>query len=90
MYYLGSGEKLISKNQHLHDGKHGAALAVRITPRASKDRIVDILSDGTIKIHLKGTPSELTSNDGLLDFLAQKLSISSARLEIIQGSSGRD
>ena len=34
---------------HLHDGKKGAALALRVTPRASKNEIVEVLSDGTVK-----------------------------------------
>ena len=33
------------RNFHLHDGKMGAAIAVRVTPRASRNKIVEILSD---------------------------------------------
>jgi hypothetical protein len=32
-----------SRPFRLHNGKTGAALAVRVTPRASKNEIVDIL-----------------------------------------------
>ena len=47
---------MASRSYHLHDGKKGAALAVRVTPRASKNEIVDILSDGTVKVHLTAPP----------------------------------
>ena len=43
---------------HLHDGKKGSALAVRVTPRASRNEIVEILSDGTVKIRLTSPPVE--------------------------------
>ena len=33
---------------HLHDGKVGSALAVRVTPRAGRNEIMEVMSDGTI------------------------------------------
>jgi len=74
----------------LHDGKKGAALAIRIIPRAKQNKIVDILSDGTVKIQIKAGPSDETINDILLGFLAKELNISKSRLEIVGGSTGRD
>ena len=41
---------------HLHDGKVGAAITVRVTPRASKNEISEILDDGTIKVRLIAGP----------------------------------
>ena len=74
----------------LHDGKKGAALAIRITPRARQNKVVDILSDGTIKVHLKASPSDPMINDMLLDFLSNELNVSKGRLEIVGGNTGRD
>ena len=74
----------------LHDGKKGAALAIRITPRAKQNKVVDILRDGTIKVHLKAGPSDLMTNDILLDFLSSELNLSRSRLEIVGGNTGRD
>ena len=51
---------------HLHDGKKGAALALRVTPRASKNEIVEVLSDGTVKVHLTAPPVEGKANEALL------------------------
>lgn len=74
----------------LHDGKKGAALAIRITPRAKQNKVVDILSDGTIKIHLKTDPSDPNINELLLIFLSKELNVSKNRLEIVGGTTGRD
>jgi uncharacterized protein len=79
-----------SRSFHLHDGKKGAALAVRVTPRASKNEIVDILSDGTVKVHLTAPPLEGKANEALLKFLAKVLEIPVKQLEIVAGANGRD
>ncbi|HEX7394491.1 MAG TPA: DUF167 domain-containing protein [Anaerolineaceae bacterium] len=79
-----------SRSFHLHDGKKGAALAVRVTPRASKNEIVDILSDGTVKIHLTAPPVEGKANAALLKFLSKVLDVSQKRLELVAGAGGRD
>ena len=75
---------------HLHDGKKGAALAVRVTPRASKNEIVDILSDGTVKVHLTAPPLEGKANEALLKYLAKILNVAPSRLEVVAGAASRD
>jgi uncharacterized protein len=78
------------RDYHLHDGKMGAALALRVTPRASKNEIVEVLSDGTVKIHLTAPPVEGKANEALLKFLAEILDIPVSHLDIVAGASGRD
>jgi uncharacterized protein len=78
------------RDYHLHDGKTGAALALRVTPRASKNEIVEILSDGTVKVHLTAPPVEGKANEALLKFLADILDVPISRLEIVAGAGGRD
>jgi uncharacterized protein len=79
-----------SRSFHLHDGKKGSALAVRVTPRASKDEIVEILSDGTVKVHLTAPPVEGKANESLLKFLAKVLDVPMRNLDIVAGAGGRD
>ena len=79
-----------SRSFHLHNGKTGAALAVRVTPRASKNEIVDILSDGTVKVHLTAPPVEEKANVALLKFLAKVLDVPLNHLEVVAGVGGRD
>jgi uncharacterized protein YggU (UPF0235/DUF167 family) len=58
------------KEFYLHDGKKGAALAIRVTPRARRNEIVEVLSDGTVKIRLTAPPDEGQSNLALVNFLS--------------------
>ncbi len=74
----------------LHDGKKGAALAVRVTPRASKTKIVDLLEDGTLKVHLAAPPVDEETNQELLKFMADVLVVPKNRLDIVAGLAGRD
>jgi uncharacterized protein (TIGR00251 family) len=78
------------RNFKLHGGRRGAALAVRITPRASKNEITQILADGTIKIRLTAPPVEGKANAALIQFLADVLEVAPSRIEIVAGMTGRD
>lgn len=79
-----------SRQYHLHNGKKGSALAIRVTPRASRNEISEILSDGTVKIRLTAPPVEGKANQALIDFLADVLEIPRARIEIVAGTTGKD
>lgn len=81
---------MTTRNFHLHDGKMGSAIAVRVTPRASRNKIVELLADGTIKIHIAAPPVDGEANEKLIAFLAEVLNIPKSRLEIVAGQSGRD
>ena len=74
----------------LHDGQKGAALAVRVTPRASRNEIVELLDDGTIKVRLAAPPSDNEANAALLEFLSEILGVPKSRLDIVAGETGRD
>jgi uncharacterized protein (TIGR00251 family) len=75
---------------NLHDGKKGSALAVRVTPRASRNEIVELLEDGTIKVRIAAPPTDNEANETLIDFLAEILGVPKSRLDIVAGVSGRD
>ena len=79
-----------SRSYLLHDGKKGAAMAVRVFPRANRNEIVDILSDGPIKIQLTASPVEGQANAALLKFLAKVLEVPLTKLEVVAGVHGRN
>ena len=81
---------MTQREYRLHNGKKGAALAVRITPRASKNQIIGALSDGTIKIHMTTGSEDEATNDELLGFLSYVLGVDKSRIEVVAGTSGRD
>jgi len=73
----------------LHDGRRGAALAVRVTPRASRNEITEIQPDGTVKVRLTAAP-EADANAALISFLSGVLGVPDSKIEIVAGQSGRD
>jgi uncharacterized protein len=75
---------------HLHDGKKGSALAVRVTPRSSRDEIAAILNDGTVKVHLTVAGDDMEINQALVNFLTKTLDVPRGRVDIVAGVSGKD
>jgi uncharacterized protein (TIGR00251 family) len=76
--------------KQLSEGKRGTALAIRVTPRARKDEIVEILADQTIKIRLTAPPVEGKANEALIEFLSKILGVPRSKIDIVAGASGRD
>jgi hypothetical protein len=78
------------RKYNLHDGQRGAALAVRVTPRASHNEIADLLVDGTIKVRIAAQPADDEANAALLEFMSEILGVPKSRLDIVAGLAGRD
>jgi uncharacterized protein (TIGR00251 family) len=74
----------------LHSGKSGAALTLRVTPRARKTEFAGVLEDGILRVRVAAPPVEGKANAELLGFLARVLGVRKNRLEIIAGQRGLD
>jgi uncharacterized protein (TIGR00251 family) len=72
------------------DGKKGAALPVRVIPRASRNEIAEILADQTVKVRLVSSAEEKETNKELIGFLAEVLGVPVSKMEIVAGQRGRD
>jgi uncharacterized protein (TIGR00251 family) len=81
---------MANRQFRLHNGKRGVALAVRITPRASRNEVTEIQADGTVKVRLETTASDPDGNKQLVAFLAEVLGCPPSNLDIVAGLSGRD
>jgi len=81
---------MTQRDYKLHNGKRGAAIAVRVTPRATKNQIVGALHDGTIKIHIMAATDDGQANQELIEFLSDILGVSKDRIEVVAGDMGRD
>lgn len=79
-----------NRTYHFHSGRNGAALAIRVKPRAKNNKIDKFLNDGTIKINLTAPPVNGKANEALLKFLSEVLKVPIRNLEIVAGSRGRD
>ena len=74
---------------HLHNGKTGAALAIMIQPKSSRDEVAKILDDGTIKIRLKSPADDGKANKALVKFLSKILKVSTSKIDIVAGEKGK-
>ena len=80
----------MKRKYKLHDGKVGSALAVRLTPKASRDAIVGIQEDGTVKVHVTAPPTNGQDNAALEAILVERLGVPAENVELVAGESGRD
>lgn len=66
----------------------GVEIAVRVTPRASRDEIGGVAGD-RIAVRLRAPPVEGEANDALVRFLAKAIGIRKSQITLIAGSTGR-
>ncbi len=78
------------RNFRLHDGKHGVALTIRVTPRARKNSLAGILEDGTLRVRVAAPPVEGKANAALIEYLAEILGVRKSRIEVVAGTRGLD
>ncbi len=69
------------------DAKTGAAITVKVTPRARKTDVAGIMDDGTLKVHVAAPPEEGKANAALMNFLSERLGITTNQIEIVAGLS---
>lgn len=71
----------------------GVRLAVRLTPRASRNGLDGIMQDGEgrplLKLRLVAPPVEGAANEALIEFLAKTLSLRKADIVIRSGETSR-
>ena len=67
------------------NAKHGAAITVKVMPRAKKTELAGLMDDGTLKIRLAAPPVDGAANKALIEFLAQTLGIPKSQIDIIAG-----
>jgi len=74
----------------LHNGERGAALTIRVTPRARKTQFGGVLEDGTLRVRVAAPPVEGKANQALINYLAKVLGVRKNRIEIVAGERGLD
>jgi uncharacterized protein YggU (UPF0235/DUF167 family) len=79
---------MVARDFHFHNGKKGAALAVRVVKSSGTDKFQEILKDGTVLIKVINNSGDL--NKKLVKFLSKKLNIPQKNIDIIAGDEGED
>lgn len=77
-------------NRKFHDSGGGTAFVVRVVPRSSKNEVVELMDDGTVRIHLTAPPIEGKANRLLIDFLAELFQVKPSRIAIVAGEKSKD
>ncbi|HEU4955617.1 MAG TPA: DUF167 domain-containing protein [Gemmatimonadales bacterium] len=67
----------------------GTRLTLRVQPRASRNAIVG-LHGQSIRIRLTAPPVDGAANEALVAFLAERLGVSAAVVELVRGHGSRD
>jgi uncharacterized protein YggU (UPF0235/DUF167 family) len=71
-----------------HLALEGAEIAVRVTPKASRDRIV--VEEGQIRIYVTTVTEDGKANAAVQKLLAKALGLPKSRLSLIRGQTSRD
>ncbi|WP_323786223.1 DUF167 domain-containing protein [Thalassovita sp.] len=66
----------------------GAEIAVRVTPKASRNRI--IVQDGAIRVYVTTVPEDGKANAAVQKLLAKALGLAKSRLTLVRGQTARD
>ena len=66
----------------------GAEIAVRVTPRASRNAV--LLEGDRIRVLVTVVPEDGKANAAVIKLLAKALGIAKTRLVLLRGASGRD
>lgn len=66
----------------------GAQIAVRVTPKAARNRIV--LDDGQLRIYVTVVPEGGKANDAVLKLLAKALGLPKSGITLLRGATSRD
>jgi len=68
----------------------GAAIAVHVVTRSSKNELVEINDEGSVKIRIKSAPVDGKANQSLIEFLGEIVGLPKSDIEIVSGLSARD
>lgn len=69
------------------DAQQGAAITVKVSPRAKHTEFMEVMEDGTLKIKVAAAPEDGSANAALIAFLAEAFGIPANQIEIVVGQS---
>jgi hypothetical protein len=67
------------------DAQQGAAITVKVSPRAKRTEFAGVMDDGTLKIKVAAAPEDGAANAALVAFLAEAFDIPAGQIEIVVG-----
>lgn len=71
-----------------HLAKSGAEIALRVTPKASRNQIV--AAEEGLRAYVTVVPEDGKANEAVVKLLAKALGVAKSRLTLIRGQTSRD
>jgi uncharacterized protein YggU (UPF0235/DUF167 family) len=78
----------MKKGSLSHLARPGAEIAVRVTPRASRNGVEET-AEG-LKVTVTTVPEDGKANKAVVKLVADALGVAKSRLTLLRGASGRD
>jgi uncharacterized protein len=78
----------MKKGQLSHLASPGAEIAVRVTPKASKNAVV--VAETGLRVSVTTVPEDGKANAAVIKLLASALGVPKSRLTLIRGATSRD
>lgn len=72
-----------------HLARAGTEIAVRVTPKASRNRVV-VEADGAIRVYVTVVPEGGKANAAVVKLLAKALGVPKTQLSLLRGATARD
>ncbi len=62
----------------------------RVLPRSSRNEIVGLMADGTLKVKLTSAPVDNKANEALIDLLSLYFSVPKDKIKIVRGRTSKN
>jgi uncharacterized protein len=70
---------------NISDSRRGAAITVKVIPRARRTELAGLMDDGTLKIRVAAPPVDGAANKALVDYLAAIMGLHKSQVDIVAG-----
>jgi uncharacterized protein (TIGR00251 family) len=60
-------------------------LNIKVVPKSSRNQIVEVQADGTLRIKVAAAPEKGKANAALCDFLAKQFGVPRSSVEVVAG-----
>jgi len=75
----------LAELKHQLAGSGKLTLSLKITPKSSRNGLVEIEEGGTLRIKVTAAPEKRKANQAVCAFLAELFEVSRSRVEILSG-----
>lgn len=79
----------MKKGELSHRAQPGTEIAVRVTPRASRNAVSEA-PDGSLRISVTIVPEDGKANKAVVKLLSQALGVAKSDLTLLRGAASRD